>query len=92
MNQNRNLPPSGHAVADIREDLLAALEAARLSSSERRWFMHLSGGHSEAVRLIGKLWNCTDTIPSTVCELYPIQRGSSYAQLVRELKRDVPPN
>ncbi len=37
-------------------------------------------------RLLGLLWNCTDTAPVDCCEALEFPQGSTYAQLVRRLK------
>ncbi len=37
-------------------------------------------------RLIGRLWNCTDTVPSSYCTDLGVEPGSSYARVVRMLK------
>lgn len=36
--------------------------------------------------VMGRLWNCTDIMPSELCEAIDISRGSTYAQGARCLK------
>ena len=37
--------------------------------------------------LIGRLWNCTATLPGAECEAIDIPRGSTYARAVQDLRR-----
>ena len=39
--------------------------------------------------LLGKLWNCTDTLPSRYCGALDIPQGSSYAKAVRKFKEQL---
>jgi hypothetical protein len=41
-------------------------------------------------RLTGQLWNRTDTVPGSICNLVQIPQGSTYAQLVRMIRGEVP--
>ncbi len=36
--------------------------------------------------LIGRLWNCTDVMPGSLCDQLDMLSGSSYAQGVRSMK------
>jgi hypothetical protein len=36
--------------------------------------------------VIGSLWNCTDIMPSHVCDELEMPAGSNYAQAVRRLR------
>jgi hypothetical protein len=36
--------------------------------------------------LIGRLWHCTDILPSSTCASLGMPRGSSYAQAVQALR------
>ncbi len=38
--------------------------------------------------LLGQLWNCTDIMPSDLCQSLDLPPGSTYAQAVRRLKAD----
>jgi len=83
-----SLPKSGHAPSYLREALQEWLNefglklpddidaAVEVGTEERtgRW-------------LIGRLWNCTDCLPSIYCQLLRIPQGSSYAIGVRYLKQ-----
>lgn len=61
----------GHAPGHIREQFREWMEDDTLLS------------HADALELTGKLWNCTDTMPSDLCQLLELTQGSSYAQGVR---------
>jgi hypothetical protein len=37
--------------------------------------------------LAGRLWNCTDILPSAYCREVGIQQGGTYAQAVRKLRK-----
>ena len=39
--------------------------------------------------LCGQLWNCTDILPSGVCNQLDIPDGSTYAQAVRSIKHSI---
>ncbi|HLA99662.1 MAG TPA: hypothetical protein VJL34_14540 [Anaerolineales bacterium] len=39
--------------------------------------------------LAGQLWNCTDCMPSSLCENIGLSTGSTYAQGVRKLKQEL---
>jgi hypothetical protein len=39
--------------------------------------------------LIGQLWNCTDIMPSTLCNVLDLPQGSSYAMGVRKFKSEM---
>lgn len=41
-------------------------------------------------RLTGLLWNRTDVVPMYVCDDLDFPQGSSYAQLVRDLRTGRP--
>jgi hypothetical protein len=36
--------------------------------------------------VIGQLWNCTDIMPSSICDDLDMPLGSNYAQAVRRLE------
>lgn len=38
-------------------------------------------------KILGKLWNCTDIMPSFLCDTIDIPKGSSYACGARSMKR-----
>lgn len=40
-------------------------------------------------RLCGKLWNCTDSLPSTACRDADVPTGSTYAQAAQAVKRAI---
>ena len=37
-------------------------------------------------RLLGLLWNCTDTVPKGCCEDLEFPQGSTYAQIAQSIK------
>ena len=78
---------AGHMPGSLREQLCEAIEAERFESTTR-WHENV-GGHEQARRITGVLWNSTDVVPGTVCEEAGIPRGSSYAQLVRQLRQEL---
>lgn len=46
------------------------------------------GGEERPIAwLLGKLWNCTDCLPGSICDDLEISRGSTYAVGVRKVKR-----
>ena len=77
----------GHAPGSLREELMDAFDLPY--SDQSAWWERLSGGKSRARRLCGLLWNCTDTVPELVCCEAGVPTGSSYAVLVRHLKRNL---
>lgn len=61
----------GHAPGDLREQFREWIEDEVLKS------------HADALELTGKLWNCTDIMPSDLCSLLEIRQGSTYAMGAR---------
>ena len=83
MNKTR----TGHMPGSLRGELCKAIEAQRLPP-KTRWHENI-GGPEDVRRVTGLLWNCTDVVPGTVCEDAGIPRGSSFAQLARQLRQDL---
>jgi|SRR5271166_4431066 len=77
---------SGHMPGSLREQLCDAIEAERFGT-KACWHENI-GGAGKARRVTGWLWSCTDVVPGTICEDAAVPRGSSYAQLVRQLRRE----
>lgn len=44
-----------------------------------------NGQQHELKKVLGHLWSCTDVLPATYCRQLDIPLGSSYAQAVRSL-------
>lgn len=55
----------------------------------REEFQDAIDSDGEYKHLIGKLWNCTDCMPASLCEDLDLPQGSTYAQGVRKLKREM---
>ena len=69
------MPPlpfvSGHAPGDLRE---ALEEAVYARDDVALW------------KLTGKLWNCSDVMPSVLCDQARMPQGSTYAQFGRQFR------
>ncbi len=65
---------SGHAPGHIRGPFQQAIQ-------EEFWPYS-----PETLRLAGRLWNCTDTMPGNCCALLDLPAGSTYAQAARRLR------
>jgi hypothetical protein len=66
---------SGHAPGHIRD------EFETLAEDRSAW------PSPEMRRLIGRLWNCTDIMPSMLCAELDEPPGSTYAQGARSLRQ-----
>jgi len=88
-NFSRKYNPSrgGHAPGHLRDALINALDQS--FATESAWWEGLPGGNTEAQRLLGRLWNCTDIVPSTACDETDVRTGSTFAQLARFLKNEM---
>jgi hypothetical protein len=99
-----NPSKGGHAPGHLRDALLAALSRHWDDLEEGPWFRHLdmkffSIGEQtrwdswtpteRAIWLTGQLWNCHDILPGSVCALASLSQGSTYAQLVRQLRSQI---
>ncbi len=64
---------SGHAPGHLRDQFCELIE---------------SGEHGTPAlqRLAGRLWNCTDTLPSDYCLCLALPGGTTYAQAARRLR------
>lgn len=71
----------GHAPGHLRDAFLECLEnwaeGQKMPERERLTFRELTG----------KLWNCTDIMPGSECDLLDIPTGSTFAQAAREIRR-----
>ena len=92
----------GHAPGHLGDALIEALESAR--GDARPWWELLdvlffdparqvwwddSTAVERANWLIGQLWDCTDTVPGYIRETLGISYASSYATMVRGLKKEL---
>jgi hypothetical protein len=66
-----HLPKPGHNPGHVRDAFLEAIE---------------DGEPSRMRSTAGKLWSCTDVLPSEYCSLLDIPQGSSYAQAARAIR------
>ena len=87
MRSNHNLSRGGHAPGHLRAAFLDWVEFGCVL--ERL----VAVGDDDVPRdirwLIGRLWNCPDTLPGWACRDLGIDRGSSYAQAVRQLRDEL---
>ncbi|MDP9165814.1 MAG: hypothetical protein M3O32_07105 [Actinomycetota bacterium] len=70
------LPQPGHVASDLRD-----------AFAERLADLSVPLNDATLARLAGLLWNCTDVMPSGLCEDLELPAGSSYAQAARKLRR-----
>jgi hypothetical protein len=83
MNKTR----TGHVPGTLREQLCDAIEAERFEPKTR---LHENiGGLEHARQVTGGLWNCTDVVPGAICEDAGIPHGSSFVQLVQQLRQEL---
>jgi hypothetical protein len=87
MRANHNLPRGGHAPGYLRQAFLDWVEFGCVLEEL------VAVGDDEVPRdihwLVGRLWNCVDTLPGWACSDLDIPRGSSYAQAVRLLRGEL---
>ncbi|MDM7856627.1 hypothetical protein [Cellulomonas alba] len=69
----RSLPLPGHVPGHIRDAFTEAIEDA---DPDALW------------RAAGRVWSCTDILPSSCCTLLDIPLGSTYAQAARRVRND----
>jgi hypothetical protein len=93
-----NPQKGGHAPGHLRD---AFAEAIENSGGKRQWWDHIDADQftDEQVRtmpreelaswLLGQLWNCTDVMPSSLCDDLELPAGSTYAAGVRNLKSEL---
>jgi hypothetical protein len=94
----------GHAPGHLRSGLLTALRQSWDNSNEETWWNYLDltffsliqeirwdswTPKERGIWLIGQLWNCHDVLPGSICALAGLSQGSSYAQLVRQLRSQI---
>ena len=72
----------GHAPSHLREAFEAWVSADRPSVIE----VGMDKTKMSARRLLGILWNCSDTMPIGLCAELDMPAGSSYAMAARQLK------
>lgn len=75
-----NAGKGGHATAALRE----AFEAWVVNDDEDIVYLNGDANDSKTAKplrwLIGQLWNCSDVLPSSYCNLLGLPQGSTYAQ------------
>ena len=64
----------GHAPGHLRDQLIELIEE------------DIKPENYSVDTLYGKLWNCTDCAPGSMCDHVGLPQGSSFAQVVRKLK------
>jgi hypothetical protein len=69
----------GHAPGLLRDAFAHLVETGTVSDDLRAHGM-TSG------RVVGQLWNCTDIMPSWICDELNVPLGSTYARGARALK------
>lgn len=83
-----------HAKGHLREALEEAVDEHGVRVRELAGDAPVGGDHRGRPltwgRLTGLLWNCTDVVPVHVCDELDFPQGSSYAQLVRDLRTGRP--
>jgi hypothetical protein len=70
---------SGHASGDLRESFYHLLDDLRRGAA--------AFDDERVRRLTGRLWNCTDVMPSDACADADEAPGTSVAQAARRLRR-----
>lgn len=54
-------------------------------SLQRRWLA--MGAEERLMWIAGKLWHCTDIMPSETCQALEMLAGSTYAQACRRIRQ-----
>lgn len=76
-----------HGSGHLRELLLDWLDGTFLGAYPG-YLSDVVGEDEQPIRsVIGRLWNCTDTLPGDYCVDVGVPRSSTYAQAVRFLSR-----
>ncbi len=73
-----------HMQGDLREALQEFLDREIPAS---QFTMERDGKTRSPDWLLGQLWRCTDILPGDYCDQLYIRRGSTYAQAVRQIKK-----
>ena len=75
----------GHAPSHLRDAFRFWVEAGMPAEFN---LQSAAAGHATVTArwIRGKLWNCSDTLPSFLCLDLAIPPGSSYAQAARSLR------
>jgi hypothetical protein len=102
--QKYNPSCGGHAPGYLRDALIKALIDHCDDAEEGTWWRYLEieffslrqqirwetwTPKERGVWLAGQLWNCRDILPGSVCTLAGFPKGSTYARLARQLRRDI---
>jgi len=88
MRRRYNPSRGGHAPGHLRDAFKVLVEECQSSDTIPETFT--DGDETWASRrLIGLLWNCTDTMPSDLCADLELHQGSTYARGARELVREL---
>jgi hypothetical protein len=77
-----------HSSGDLREAFCDMIEDVFNSpgSPRDRWPTFRDEGGRSPDQLCGLLWNCNDICPGDVCDNADTPRGSTYAQVARNLR------
>ena len=70
----------GHAPGHLRERFCELIEDGTSD-------VDVKGEYPTLAEMVGRLWNCTDTMPSNLCGELDVPIGSSYAQGSRSIHR-----
>jgi len=79
-----------HAPGHLRDALIDALDASFTPWNRFPWWQFVTGGRVKARWLLGQLWNCRDVVPSEICDALDRPSGRTFAQIVRQLKSEMP--
>ncbi len=81
-----------HAKGHLRQAFLATLDKHRIDLPTVALESVVDGFHNGRNltwgRLLGLLWDSTDTMPSGYCVALDVELGSSFARVARKLKAD----
>lgn len=85
INYRRRYNPSrgGHSPAYFRDGFQSWVENGMTAT---HIIVDESGDNLPTRKLMGLLWNCNDTMPSSLCNELDMRYGSTYAQAVRKIK------
>jgi hypothetical protein len=74
----------GHAPGHLRDAFLEWLD-----TGESTHTVVVLGEHRSLNWLCGQLWNCTDVLPGSECDLLDLPQGSTYAQAVQKVAAEL---
>ena len=88
MRYRFNASRGGHAPGHIRQMFEVLAEGYDWENDEEEHFYH-NGKKPSPQWVIGQLWNCTDIMPSELCNELELPPGSKYAQGARLFKERI---